>query len=191
MPLEVNYSSGQAITIPYPPLVDRIRNNRGFVDTRGRPDLALRIAEGSQSKALQNCLVRISKENLYFSIGCDLGHHPEPDSPAAQRCCAGGYLQVAPINYADCTTDQIDAFGFAIADSLGPLSKKQFWELNLIGEYVNFQLPSERPIQAPSMQIWFYARARDLRRAISSRESLLGSISQVLHTRPVLSTLGS
>lgn len=190
MPLDVNYSSGDGITIPYPSLVDGIRNNRGFVDTRGRPDIALGIAEGLQSKALQNCLVRIAKEKFYISIGCDLGHRSQPDGPPAQRYSAGGYLQLAPINYADSTTDQIDAFGFAIADSLEPLSKKQFWELNLVGEYVNFQLPNERPIQAPSMQIWFHARARDMRRDASAREILIGFLSDILHTQQVLSTIG-
>lgn len=190
MTLEVNHSAGEGITVPYPPLVDGIRNNRGFVDTRGRSDLASGIAEGIQSEALRNCLIKISEENMYFSLGCDLGDHREADGPVAQRHVAGGYLQVAAIKYAQATTSQFDAFGFAIADALEPLSKKQFWMLDFEGEYVNFQLPNEPQIQAPSMRIWFHARARDLRRAVAARETLISTITTVLHSRPVLSTIG-
>ena len=72
MPLEVIHRGGEGITVPYPPLFDGIRKNRGFVDTRGRPDLASDIAEGLESNALRNCLVKISDENSYFPLGCDL-----------------------------------------------------------------------------------------------------------------------
>jgi hypothetical protein len=39
--LIVEYSfDEEANTVPYPPLFDSVRKNNGFVDVRGRPDLA-------------------------------------------------------------------------------------------------------------------------------------------------------
>jgi hypothetical protein len=189
MPLEVSHRGDDGITVPYPPIFDGIRNNHGFVDTRGRADLASQIAEGIESNALRDCLVKISQENAYFSLGCDLGHHAESDSPVAQRYVAGGYLQLAAINYAGATTNQFDEFGLALANALEPLSKRKFWVLDLVGTYVNFRLPGEPPTQAPSMSVWFYAKARDQRRAFSAREGMISSISTVLHDRSVVSTL--
>jgi hypothetical protein len=91
--LKINRRGGEGITVPYAPIFDAIRKNRGFKDTRGRPDLAEEIAEGIESRALGKCLVRIAKENLYFSLGCDLGSHREPEQPAPLRQAAGGYIQ--------------------------------------------------------------------------------------------------
>jgi hypothetical protein len=73
MSLEVTYRGGDGTTVPYGPIFDDIRKNRGFVDARGRPDIAASIAEGSESAELKKLLVRISEENIYFSLGCDLG----------------------------------------------------------------------------------------------------------------------
>ena len=46
----------EGMTVPYPPLFNDIRRNHGFVDLRGRPDLAIEIPEGSQSSALKAIL---------------------------------------------------------------------------------------------------------------------------------------
>jgi hypothetical protein len=53
MSLEVTHKGGDGTTVPYGPVRDNIRNNRGFIDARGRPDLAASIAEGSESLALK------------------------------------------------------------------------------------------------------------------------------------------
>ena len=55
----------EGMTVPYPQLFNDIGRNHGFVDLRGRPDLAIEIPEGSQSPALKAILVELS----------------EPDSP--------------------------------------------------------------------------------------------------------------
>lgn len=65
MPLQVNHRGGEGITVPYPPLFDGIRENRGFIDARSRVELASEIAEGITSNALRNCLVKIAEENKY------------------------------------------------------------------------------------------------------------------------------
>jgi hypothetical protein len=49
----------EGMTVPYPRLFNDIGRNHGFVDLRGRPDLAIEIPEGSQSPALKAASVRI------------------------------------------------------------------------------------------------------------------------------------
>ena len=46
----------EGVTIPYAPLFDNVRLNHGFVDTRGRPDLAASIVECAQSSAMRALL---------------------------------------------------------------------------------------------------------------------------------------
>ena len=46
----------EGMTVPYPQLFNDIGRNHGFVDLRGRPDLAIEIPEGSQSPATANLL---------------------------------------------------------------------------------------------------------------------------------------
>ena len=67
----------EGMTVPYPPLFNDIRRNHGFVDLRGRPDLAIEIPEGSQSPALKAILVELSEPaSPLFTLGCDLGTNP-------------------------------------------------------------------------------------------------------------------
>jgi hypothetical protein len=108
MALEVVHQGGDGTTVPYGPLFDGIRKNRGFVDARGRPDIAASIAEGSESAALRKLLIRVSEENVYFSLGCDLGMHPEPEAKVTLRQVAGGYIQVVGMDYELLSTDDYD-----------------------------------------------------------------------------------
>lgn len=185
MPLRISRRGGEGITVPYAPIFDTVRKNRGFKDARGRPDLAAEIAEGIESRALGECLVRIAKENLYFSLGCDLGNHHEPEQSAPLRQVAGGYIQVTSINYASVTTDQLDAFCSAFGSRLKRLSGSHHWSIDLVGTWVNFVLPGEPAARAPSMWIWFFAAARTLSKADASRAALIGAISETLHTPTV------
>jgi|ERR1700687_160939 len=131
MPLQVSSRGGEGITVPYGPIFDGVKKNSGFSDVRGRPDLAAQIAEGGTSKALGNLLVRAARENVYFSLGCDLGDHQELESPAAQRQIAGGYIQVAAINYSDASTDQYDEFGKAVTSELRKRAQSFHWRIEL------------------------------------------------------------
>jgi hypothetical protein len=189
MPLQISSRGGDGITVPYGPIFDSVRKNSGFSDVRGRPDLAAQIAEGGTSKALGNLLVRAARENVYFSFGCDLGDHQELESPAAQRQVAGGYIQVAAINYSDATTDQYDEFGKAMASELRKRAHSFHWRIELVGTWVKFCLPSEPAVTSPSMWIWFFAAARTKEKALASRESLIGAISDVFHMPKVTSKL--
>jgi hypothetical protein len=47
----------EGMTVPYPPLFNDSQRNHGFVDLRGRPDLAIEIPESSQSPTLKAILV--------------------------------------------------------------------------------------------------------------------------------------
>jgi hypothetical protein len=69
----------EGMTVPYAPITDDIRRNLGFVDLRGHPDRAKEIAEGKESPALRNLLVRVASVGSgIFTLGCDLGTHQEP-----------------------------------------------------------------------------------------------------------------
>src|SRR5260370_7174312 len=144
MPLKIPSRGGDGITVPYGPIFDGVRKNSGFSEVRGRSDLGAQSAEGGTSKAVGNLLVRAARENVYFSLGCDLGDHQELESPAGQRQVAGGYIQVAAINYSDATTDQYDEFGKAMASELRNLRKRAHsfhWRIDLVGTSANFYLP--------------------------------------------------
>lgn len=177
--------------MPYGPIFDGIRKNSGFKDVRGRPDVAAQIAEGGESKALRDLLVRIASENVYFSLGCDLGDHLEPDSTAAQRQVAGGYIQIAAIKYSNATTAQYDEFCKIMEPALRKQARSSHWRVEFVGTWVKFCLPDEPATTVPSMWIWLFAAARTKAKAMASREVLIGAISDVLHTPEVASTLRS
>ena len=189
MSLEVVYQGGEGTTVPYGPIFDGIRNNRGFVDARGRPDIAASIAEGSESAALRKLLIRISEENVYFSLGCDLGMHPEPEAKVALRQVAGGYVQVVGMDYELLSTNDYDEFGKCFERGLRAKSQGRNWRIWLQGCYVNFKFPDQPPVMAPSMWIWFFELARTKEKAVSSRESLIDAISDVLHMPKTVHTL--
>lgn len=175
--------------MPYGPIFDGIRKNNGFTDVRARPELAAQITEGGESKALHDLLVRIARENVYFSLGCDLGDHSEPESIAAQSQVAGGYIQIAAIQYSNASTYQYDEFCKAMEPELRQRSRSSRWRIDLVGTWVKFCLPEETMTTAASMWIWFFAAARTKAKAAASRETLIGAISDVLHMPKVASTL--
>lgn len=189
MALQISRRGGDGITVPYGPNFDGIRKNRGFVDVRGKPDVAAQITEGGDSKALQNLLVRVAGEDMYFSLGCDLGDHLEPESAAAQRQVAGGYIQIAAIDYSKATTDQYDQFCKAMEPELRKRARSAYWRIEFVSTWVKFCLPDEPTIMSPSIWIWFFAAARTKAKAVDSRETLIGALSDVLHMQAVASTL--
>jgi hypothetical protein len=182
MPLEIHKTFKEGTTVPYGPINDDIRRNYGFTDLRGRPDLAEEIFEGSSSPALRELLVRIAKERSYFSLGCDLGRHSENEQPEMRRRVSGGYIQVASMNYAEASTDQYDAFCEAFGKELELYVGKQRWRIELQGRYVQFNIPGELSVKAPSMWIWFFAASRTHGKSDQFREELLATIGETLHT---------
>jgi hypothetical protein len=182
MPLEIYKSFKEGITVPYGPIFDDIRRNYGFTDLRGRPDLAEDIFEGLSSSALRKLLVRMARDRSYFSLGCDLGRHSEDEQPQTRRRVSGGYIQVASMNYAEASTDQYDAFSEAFGEELRLHVGKQRWKVELQGRYVQFKIPGELPVKAPSIWIWFFAASTTHEKSELSREELLAAIGETLHT---------
>jgi hypothetical protein len=184
MALTVERYGGDGTTVPYGEIFDDIRNNSGFVDTRGRPDVAANIPEGAASPALKGLLVRLASEGKYFSLGCDLGGHEEPESPSTKRFVAGGYVQLTCFHYQFATTYQHDAFASAIEKNMLKRSRGRHWRMWLEGRWVIFKLKPK--IKAPTTWVWFFALERTDQRAREGRETVINELSDALHDDEVI-----
>jgi hypothetical protein len=143
------------------------------------------IAEGKVSPALRRLLVCFANiGSMIFTLGCELGSHQDPAHvPARKREVAGGYIQVASVNYYRARTESYATFARAIVAHTKGCAKTDHWELNLVGQMVDFKFPGEPTGLHPSMLIWFFARARDQISAWDSRERLIEAI-EVAATLP-------
>jgi hypothetical protein len=170
----------EGMTVPYPPLSNDIRCNHGFVDLRGRPDLAIEIPEGSQSPALKAILVELSEPDSHlFTLGCDLGTHEEPWRVESARHVAGGYVQLMCASYSDRSPEDYTTFGYAIAQVLGEKAQDYNWFVRFVLKLVVLSL-EDFSGAAPSLWIWFYAIAETPEAALASRESLIGELHRAL-----------
>ena len=170
----------EGMTVPYPAVFDDIRRNHGFVDLRGRPDLALGIFEGSESTALRGLLARLSEsDSALFTLGCDLGTHEEPESDDTARCVAGGYIQLMSASYAECSPDDYSTFGWAIGQALEGRAQEHNWTVRFVLKLVVLSLDEFSGL-TPSLWIWFDAAAHTLEAALVSREVLIGSLQDLL-----------
>ena len=183
----------EAITVPYAPITDDIRRNRGFVDVRGRPNKAGEIAEGNESPALRHLLVRVANvESAIFTLGCDSGTHQElTHVPLRRREVAGGYIQFAGAQYGQAEPESYAAFANAIVANVKPRSGKDHWEINFVGQMVNFQIEGAPKGIYPSLMIWFFAAARSPFAALQSRERLIGAIDDATALPTTLESFAS
>jgi hypothetical protein len=181
--LKAEYVVAQrGITIPYSSKSDTIRRNHGFVDLRGRPDLAREISEGSASAALKSLLVCLSGgTSSILTLGCDLGEHQE-GKRGSIRQLAGGYVQIMAANYKMATAQSYLEFARDIEKGLRKSSTKAKWEFRFELTPVSFQLESAEEL-TPSLCIWFMAEASTLATASKSRETLIDELCKVLITR--------
>jgi hypothetical protein len=179
-----------AMTVPYAPIVDEIRTNRGFVDLRAEPDRARTIAEGSGSDALRALLVRVADPHAgVFTLGCDLGRHTESTSvPRHRREVAGGYVQIASIDYHRTPSATYAAFARALVDGLRTRCGRDSWNIEFIGKWVSFEFVGEQNGIYPTLWIWFFAAAADRAGAFESRERLITTLSDMFMDPSVLST---
>jgi hypothetical protein len=170
------------MTVPYAAIADEIRHNHGFEDLRGRPDMVGAIPEGKASPALQRLLMCFaSAGSMIFTLGCELGSHQDPAHvPARKRQVAGGYVQLANGNYYRARTESYAALARAIIAHVKGCAKTDHWELNLVGQMVDFKFPGEPTGLHPSVLIWFFARARDQISAWDSRERLIEAIESAV-----------
>jgi hypothetical protein len=191
VPLKASKRGSDGITVPYGPIFDDIRSNNGFTDLRGRPDLAETIVEGSSSESLRRLLVRIAKEDAYFSLGCDLGVGRPANHEAHDFAneVAGGYIQVSAIKYRRPKTAQYDRFIEVVASRLADKAEGWLWLVDFDCTFVRFKLRQETPITRPSVWMWFFAEGGTEALATQSREALISAISDVLHMPDVVAIL--
>ncbi|MBK1865794.1 hypothetical protein [Taklimakanibacter albus] len=170
--------SREGMTVPYAPIFDEIRRNYGFVDVRGRPDLAAKIPEGSKSSAMGKLLGNLSGlKSPLFTIGCDLGAKA-PDHDATLHT-AGGYIQVMSTKYASCTPDDYTRFAFAIAKRLRAKSRDYNWKIQFVLTPVRFKLDNFNEMTG-SLWVWFHALSDQAQHAMNSREALLTALDKAL-----------
>lgn len=166
------------ITVPYPPVTDEIRRNRGFVDLRKEPQRASEIAEADESPVLRKLLVRVAKKRSpIFTIGCDLGAHQERTNvPTRRREVAGGYIQFANIHYDKVEPQSYSAFANEIGKNVKSYAGQDHWKLDCVGMWVDFKFEGEPQGLRPSLWIWFFASSNTSLNALQSRERLIGAI---------------
>jgi hypothetical protein len=183
MPFKFTFRlESKGTTVPYPPVKDDIRNNRGYIDLRRNPDRAKQIAEGGTSPALRKLLIEVASPiSPIFTLGCDLGTHIEPTNvPLRRRSVAGGYIQIAGMDYERIPTDAYAALANSIVASARCLSGEDNWKIDFVGKGVSFQFKGETWGFYPSLWIWFFAAARDEFSAMQSRERLIAAINDTL-----------
>ena len=143
---------GNGITVPYGAIFDGVRKNfLALPMCRGAARCGRSNHRGRRMKALHDLLVCIAGKDVYFSLGCHLGCHPEPEFAAAQRQVAGGYIQFAAINYSNATTAQYDGLCKAMMPELRKRVGSCHWRIEIVGTWVEFCLPNEPTTTSPSM----------------------------------------
>jgi hypothetical protein len=168
----------EGMTVPYPPLFDDVRKNYGFLDVRGRPDLASQIAEGSASSAMRNLLIElVQPHSKVFSVGCDLG--VKRLSEERRPHTAGGYIQIMDVTYADRAPESYARYAAAVAEMLKARSQKHEWRVHFVLTPVAFKLDGFSDMTG-SLWIWFHAFANNKKDAIGSRETLITGLGQAL-----------
>ena len=157
-----------AITVPYKAVSDEVRQNRGFVDLRGRPDLAATISEGLNCASLQRFLIDLARpDSCAFSVGCDVGEHREHDAYVS-----GGYVQLVSERYAKLSPDDYLEYARRIAELIEHESAQSSWRLLFVHQFIVFKLDVSVDLIS-SLAIWFYGLANTQIEADISRGKLI------------------
>lgn len=172
-------TEAEGVTIPYAPMFDGVRRNQGFVDTRGQPDLAERIPEGTQSSALKNFLVQVAQPgSKIFSVGCDLGDKSIAEE-GLPSYTAGGYIHLMSMRYACQAPDDYVRYAEAVAELMEEESNDYVWHLNFLLTLVQFNLDEYNDIAA-SILIWFDAFGHTESEARLEREKCIACLTRCL-----------
>ena len=167
------------MTVPYDPLFDNIRSNYGFVDTRGRPDLASNITECTQSPSMKDLLMRLAQpESKVFSVGCDLGRKLVTDE-GRSHYVAGGYIQILSAEYSRYWLQEYERYGESVAEMLENRSFGYEWRLNLALTPVQFNLDNFENVTG-SIWIWFHSYGDSEDVAAHSREVCIANLEDCL-----------
>lgn len=131
---------------------------------------------------MRNLLGRVAQPGSpIFTLGCDLGSHTEPTHvPRHRREVAGGYVQIASVNYDRTKTQAYAEFANLMVAAVRARSGEDHWRVDIAGKWVDFQFEGEPNGVQPSLWIWFFAAARDPFAAVQSRERLIEAIGERL-----------
>jgi hypothetical protein len=97
-----------------------------------------------------------------------------------RRHVAGGYIQFASSNYYQAKRESYAAFAKAMVESIKQHNEINYWEIEFVGQMVNFQFAEEPRGIYPSMVVWFFAAARTPIAAEQSRERLIEAIDEAI-----------
>ena len=168
----------KGMTVPYPPFFDDVRKNHGFVDVRGRPELASQIAEASDSLTMTTLLIELAQPNSkIFSVGCDSGTKLLTEEKLPHT--AGGYVQIMHATYADRSPDDYARYADAVAETLKARSQDNEWRVHFVLTPVAFKLDGFSDMTG-SLWIWFHAFADSEEGALVSRETLITELGRAL-----------
>ncbi|MBA1139308.1 hypothetical protein [Mesorhizobium neociceri] len=193
MPVNITNSQSNEVhtSVPYPAFFSPTRSNRGFVDLRGRPELAAGIAEAVTSKALRAFLVRIAAtQTSLFSIGCDLGHHVDPAAPKGRRRVAGGYIQLTSSHYDLVRPDDWARLCNGVSDTLQQSAPMDEWDVHFKLEPVWVEIDDVDQATG-AVHVAFYANAKTHHDALRSRERLIAAIDVGFSDESIDATLRS
>jgi hypothetical protein len=166
----------EGMTVPYPSLFDDVRKNHGFVDLRGRPELASEIMEGTQSSAMKRLLIKLAQpESKFFTIGCDLGtKHLDSDEFSHT---AGGYIQIMNADYVERTPEDYTRFASGVAETLKMKCERHQWQVHFLLKPVQFNLDNFNNMTG-SLWIWFHVFSDSAESSLTSREVLILALDQ-------------
>lgn len=165
----------EGITVPYPPLFDDVRKNYGFVDVRGRPDLASRIIEGTDSSAMKALLIALAQpRSKLFTLGCDIG---AKQLKGSTFYTAGGYIQIMNSEYARQAPEDYARFAQAVAEALKAQAEGYDWEVQFVLKPVRFELDNLTEMTG-SLWIWFHAFSETEQKAVVAREILIQELGR-------------
>jgi hypothetical protein len=182
MPLEYAFMEEPeeegALILPYPPDDEDGRTNTGFRDLRGKPDEARKVSEAEPSSALKALLVALAQPDArYFTIGCDLGAHPNSDGSFG----AGGYIQIA---FADLNLSALyQGHSTRLSTALEAFLARRVGELNWKVNFILTAVTADAlggPAQIWSPLIEFATRGDTLLDACSSAETLVSALHKFL-----------
>lgn len=177
MPLTVSHLVERGNTVPYPPLFNDINRNHGFVDLRGRPDLAGAIPELAGSPPLKALVVNLCQPgSRLMTMGCDLGEALLKGRQLDRRWTAGGYVQVArlPLDPIEHTT--LLEFARTCERHLVTAVGSDRWEVDfgLCRTSLAFEPAVEDEVL--TLWIWIHAFASTAERARASRDRAFGAL---------------
>ncbi len=181
MGARITYCTAPGNTVPYPPIFDNIRQNHGFVDTDGHPEIIDQVPEASQSDSLRSLLLDLaSPASVFISLGCDLGEGKKPERRLSTRWVAGGYVQIIARDRNQQGVPALQPLAKTIEKHLKQESGDDNWEAELA--LVPVLLANENDVILQSIWACFHARASTLERARGSRERLLIALRDALRT---------